>query len=139
MLRGVFSGAEGFGLATSLFDHLVHLDATMLASDRPSVPPLMRRAILLAQAVIPGAGRGLDWLVTESTRTAKFIHHEQAADFLLFVFDDRSVLVVLSTGFFYAVASGNAESVEKLSAWLASHKIVTLSPCMQLASSHALH
>lgn len=140
ILRNIFSGNEDCGLASSLFDRLSQIDATILASDRPPLPPIMRRAILLAQAVNPGEGRGIDWLVPEATSTAKFIHHEQAADFTVFVFDDRSVLVVLRTGFFYAVASGNAESVSKLSAWLASHNIVTPAPGMQPATtSHALH
>lgn len=117
-------------MATNLFDRLAQIDATILASDRPPVPPMMRRAILLAKAVNPGAGRGFDWLVSESTHTAKYIHHEHASDFTVYVFDDRSILAVLGTGFFYAIANGDTLSVATLSDWLTSHLSTT---------SHALH
>ncbi|MCU9527475.1 hypothetical protein [Pseudomonas mosselii] len=113
-----------------MFEWLVQIDATILSSDRPPLPPMERRAILLAQAVNPGEGRGFDWLVPESTNTAKFIHHEHVSDFTVFVFDDRSVLVVLGTGFFYAVANGDSLSVATISDWLTSHLSTT---------SHALH
>lgn len=111
-------------MSTSLFEHLALVDATMLASSRPPVPAQERRAIKLTHSVDPEAGRGFDWLMPEAANSAKFIHHEQSADFTLFVFDDRSVLVLLSTGYVYSVASGNPDSVQKISAWLASHNIV---------------
>ncbi|MNJ71999.1 hypothetical protein D3C77_686060 [compost metagenome] len=100
------------------------------------MPAKERRAILLAQLVNPDAGRGFDWLVPEAVNSAKFIHYEQSADFSLFVFDDRSVLVLLSTGFVYSVASGNPHSLVKISEWLASHNIVSTITGAQPAASH---
>ncbi len=112
----------------SLFDRLAQFDASMLASGRPLVPGEERRAIQLTNAVNPDAGRGFDWLVPEAASTAKIIHHEQSADFMLFAFDDRSLLVLLQTGFVFSVASCNADSLGKVKAWLKSHNIASGAP-----------
>jgi len=107
----------------SLFERLAQFDAAMLASGRPSVPGEDRRAIKLTNSVNPEAGRGFDWLVPEAASTAKIIHHEDSAEFMVFAFDDRSVLVLLQTGFVFSVASGTTASLGKIKAWLESHNI----------------
>ncbi|WP_439126206.1 MAG: hypothetical protein ACNJA3_27960 (plasmid) [Pseudomonas rhizophila] len=112
----------------SLFDRLALFDAAMLASGRPAVAAEERRAIQLTNSVNPEAGRGFDWLVPEAASTAKIIHHEQSADFLMFAFDDRSLLVLLQTGFVYSVASCNADSLGKVEAWLKTHSIASGAP-----------
>jgi hypothetical protein len=108
----------------SLFDRLAQFDAAMLASGQSSVPGEERRAIQLTNSVNPEAGRGFDWLLPEAAGTAKMIHHEESAEFMVFAFDDRSVLVLLQTGFVFSVASGNSVSLGKIKAWLEGHNIV---------------
>jgi hypothetical protein len=109
----------------SLFERLAQFEAAILASGLPSVPGEERRAIQLTNSVNPEAGRGFDWLVPEAASSAKIIHHEQSADFMVFAFDDRSLLVLLQSGFVYSVASCNADCLSKVQAWLKSHDIVS--------------
>lgn len=116
---------EDYRVPQSLFDRLAQFDAAMLASGRPAVPGEERRAIQLTNSVNPDAGRGFDWLVPEAASTAKIIHHEQSADFMMFAFEDRSLLVLLQTGYVYSVASCNADSLGKVQVWLKTHDIVS--------------
>lgn len=112
-------------MTQSLFERLAQFDAAMLESGRPSVPSEERRAIQLTNSINPEAGRGFDWLLPEAARTAKIIHHEKSADFMMFGFNDRSLLVLLQTGFVFSVANCNVQSLGKVEAWLKSHDIVS--------------
>lgn len=122
-------------VSKSLFEHLAMIDAANVASNRVDVLPQDRRAILLANQVNPSSGRGFDWLVMQAASVAKFIHLEQSADFTLFVFEDRSVLVLLSSGHVFSVANGAVDSLQKVARWLASHSIVPAPPSLPAAAN----
>ncbi|MBJ2214051.1 MULTISPECIES: hypothetical protein [Pseudomonas] len=110
-------------MSNGFFEYLAKVDATLLSSGRPVIPPAERQSILITGQVNPEEGRGFDWLVPEAHSKAKFIHAEGGGGFACFIFDDRSILILLQSGHVYALPSATDSNIKKIEAWLLSHHI----------------
>lgn len=110
-------------MSNGFFEYLAKVDATLLSSGRPVIPPAERQSILITGQVNPEEGRGFDWLVPEAHSKAKFIHAEGGGGFACFIFDDRSILILLQSGHVYALPSATDNNIKKIEAWLLSHHI----------------
>lgn len=99
---------------------LLTVEAQLSESDRPTVPPAERTAIQLAKQVTPEpySEFGFDWLLREGMAKAKYTKLEVKAEMGVFVFPDRSVLVLLQSGPVYAVPSATPSNIEKINRWL---------------------
>lgn len=103
-----------------LSSFLLQVESQLSQSGRTAVPPADRTAIVLAQKVTPEpySEFGFDWLLKEAMSKAKFTKLEVEAEMGVFVFPDRSVLVLLQSGPVYAVPSATQSNIDKISAWL---------------------
>lgn len=110
-------------MGTPFLDYLSRIEDVILDMNLPPVAPAARQALRPAGRVSPQNGYGLDWLVAEAVPRSKPVYLRSDADFMGFVFIDRSVLVFLQSGNLYAVPSAGEINLRKIDDWFHSHGI----------------
>lgn len=110
-------------MGSPFLEYLSKIDAAMISSGRPAVRPAERLSLGLAAQVAPLEGRGFDWLLEQAMSCAKHVYLQPAGDFAGFVFIDRSVLILLQSGYLYAVPSAVTSNLSKIDAWLTTHGV----------------
>lgn len=110
-------------MGAPFLDYLSRIEDVLLEMNLPPVAPADRKALQFAARVSPQNGFGFDWLVAEAAPKAKHVYLHSDADFIGFVFLDRSVLVLLQSGYLYAVPSAVDVSLRKIEGWFLSHGI----------------
>ena len=110
-------------MGAPFLEYLSRIEDVILEMNLPPVAPADRQALRLAGRVSPQNGYGFDWLVAEAVPRSKHVYLHSDADFMGFVFIDRSVLVLIQSGYLYAVASAGEINLRKIDDWFLSHGI----------------
>jgi len=110
-------------MGAPFLDYLSRIEDVILELNLPPVSPADREALRLAGQVSPQNGYGFDWLVAEAVPKSKHVYLHSETDFIGFVFIDRSVLVLLQSGYLYAVPSAGETNLCKIDDWFRSHGI----------------
>lgn len=108
---------------TQLADRLAKYELVLNKPGRPETAPAERFALSLCRQLDPDSGLGFDWILAQAQNKAKYIHLEQSADFAVFIFLDRSILVLLQSGYTFAVPSGTPSNIMAIENWLLTHGI----------------
>ena len=110
-------------MGAPFLEYLSRIEDVILEMNLPPVAPADRQALRLAGRVSPQNGYGFDWLVAEAVPRSKHVYLHSDADFMGFVFIDRSVLVLIQSGYLYAVPSAGEINLRKIDDWFLSHGI----------------